>query len=137
MVDGATASRAGTNVEIRTRRAPGVRRTGLNPSLSPPTVGIGEMTVPGSALEGDIRLMVTRTLRDHRVGLAHLVAGIALTAGLHAFEVRATSARHYPAPGRSGVLLSAIGGIGFPLTLRGAIFTGINESLLRKSGRAV
>ncbi len=85
----------------------------------------------------DILLSAEKTRRDYRVSLALLVAGIILTGGVYGFEVWANTSGVYPISVLSSVFISAIGGVGSTLILVGAIFTGINWSLLRKSGRAV
>jgi len=89
-----------------------------------------------------IQLSAGKTRRDFNLSLALLVTGIMMTAGLFTFEVWANSTgywNNYPTgpSALTSALLSAIGGIGSTLILVGAIFTGVNWSLLRKAGRAI
>jgi len=95
------------------------------------------MATPTSPSPNEIRLSTSKTRRDFRVSLALLVAGIAVTFGFYVFAIWASTSGVNPTSPLTDVLLSAIGGIGSTFILVGAIFTGVNWSLLRKAGRAV
>ena len=60
------------------------------------------------------------------------MAGIVVVAGFYTYEYWATSSGQYPTSPASWVSLSIIGNVGFILIFMGAIFAGINWSLLRK-----
>jgi hypothetical protein len=93
------------------------------------------MTAQASPAPDEIRLSALKTRRDFRVSVALLVAGVAVTIGFYGFVIWANSSGFYPSSVSTDFLLTAIGGIGSTLILVGAIFTGINWSLLRKAGR--
>jgi hypothetical protein len=83
----------------------------------------------------EIHLSASRTRRDFHVSVALLIAGIAVTIGFFAFSIWANASGFYSSYAAASLLNSLLGGIGGALLLIGAIFTGINWSLLRKTVR--
>jgi type IV secretory pathway VirB2 component (pilin) len=83
----------------------------------------------------EIHLSVSRTRRDFHVSLAFLMAGVAVTIGFLAFSIWVSASGFYSSYATTSLIDSLLGGIGGTLILVGAIFTGINWSLLRKSVR--
>jgi len=56
--------------------------------------------------------------------------------GFYGYYFWVTSTANYTLSAEEGVIISTIGELGFVLILVGAIFAGINWSLLRKAGRS-
>jgi hypothetical protein len=81
----------------------------------------------------EIHLSASRTRRDLRISVALLIAGIAVSIGFFAFSIWASASGFYSSYAAASLLNSLLGGIGGTLILIGAIFTGINWSLLRKT----
>jgi type IV secretory pathway VirB2 component (pilin) len=89
--------------------------------------------LPVYPFQGEIRLSLSRTRRDFHVSLTLLIAGIAVTIGFIGYSIWANSSGFSSNYATVSLLESLLGGIGGTLILIGAIFTGINWSLLRKS----
>ena len=93
------------------------------------------MAAQSVAASDQISLSASKTRRDYRLSLALLVAGVVVVVAFYGFVFWAMGTGNYPTSVATGSAISAIGSIGFILILVGAIFTGINWSLLRKSRR--
>lgn len=78
-------------------------------------------------------LSASKTLRDFRLSLALVVAGIAMVVGYYLYAYWARVTGHYPTSAAMGVIPPSVGEVGTVLILVGGIFAGVNWSLLRKS----
>ncbi|MGA8091405.1 MAG: hypothetical protein WB984_02785 [Thermoplasmata archaeon] len=86
-------------------------------------------------MDEKIQLSAAKTRRDYHLSLVLLVAGIVDVVSFYAYASWANSTGNYPTAVAIGVTISAIGEAGYVLILVGAIFAGVNWSLLRKSRR--
>lgn len=93
------------------------------------------MTGPSPPTKVEIRLSVPKTRHDYRISFAILISGVAITVGFYAHALGANSLGASPMTPLEQVTYTAVGRIGAILILVGAIFTGINGSLLRRTGR--
>ena len=93
------------------------------------------MTAEAAVASDQIMLSASKTRRDYRLSLALLVAGIVVVGAFYGFVVWANSTGNYPTSIETDLAVSTVGSVGFVLITVGAIFAGINGSLLRKSRR--
>ncbi len=91
------------------------------------------MASPNTAGSDQVLLSVSKIRRDYRLSLALLLAGVVVVAGFYGFVLWANAMGSWSSA--TLVVVSTIGNAGFVLILVGAIFAGINWSLLRKSRR--
>lgn len=85
-----------------------------------------------AAAPDTILLSVSKTRRDYRLSLALLVAGIVVVVAFYGSVLWAESTGNYPTSIETDVAISTVGSVGFVLITVGAIFAGINRSLLRR-----
>lgn len=90
------------------------------------------MAAQTAAASDQVLISASKTSRDYRLSLVLLVTGIIMVGAYYSFAYWANATGNYPTSIAPGVAISAIGSIGFVLILVGAIFTGVNWSLLRK-----
>lgn len=93
------------------------------------------MAAPNAVPYDQILLSASKTRRDYRLSLALLVAGIVVVTTFYGYLFWASSTGGYPTSIGTGLAISTIGGVGFILITIGAIFAGVNWSLLRKRQR--
>jgi type IV secretory pathway VirB2 component (pilin) len=95
------------------------------------------MATPDQSISDDIRLSVRQTRHDLRISLALLYAGIAVSIVFFAFSAWANHSGYSAEVPATSLVYSLLGSIGGTLILTGAIFVGVNWSLLRKMPRVV
>ena len=96
---------------------------------------VSAITAQTTAVVEKIQLSVAKTRRDCHLSLALLVAGIVDVVACYAYASWANPTGDYPTTMAIGVTIAAIGEAGYVLILVGAIFVGVNGSLLRKRRR--
>jgi len=90
----------------------------------------------GDGATGQISLSLSKTQRDFRLSVALLIAGVVLAAGFYGFEYwAATTGLFFQSPA-AFLMVEIFGNVAWVLILVGAIFAGVNWSLLRRGRRA-
>ena len=92
------------------------------------------MTATVSSPDDRIHLSWTKTRRDFDVSLALVIAGIVLEVVYYWLTPWVASSG---ASALTAWTILIAGGVGYVLILVGAIFTGVNWSLLRKANKTV
>lgn len=75
----------------------------------------------------------SKSRRDCRLNRATLLTGIVVVVAYSGFTLWANASGNYPSSTPAWIAVSATGSFGFTLLTVGAVFTGVNFSLLRKS----
>jgi hypothetical protein len=94
------------------------------------------MVKPDTDSGDRISLSLAKTQRDYRLSVALLIAGVAITAAFYVSEFWVNSFGGNLGYSTVFFIFEIFGGIGYTLVLVGAIFTGVNWSLLRRAHRS-
>lgn len=90
------------------------------------------MAAETAAASDQIIPSASKTRRDYRLSLAFAVAGLVIVVASYSSMYWAEATGHYPGAAFAVLVLGSLAGIGEILIIVGAIFAGINWSLLRK-----